>query len=345
MMCRMGIQDDVRRGRHELRGEAYEEFIGSAYLTAVRLGVPTREGLRGAGLSDDEVDVSMGELTARGLLVHTTDPDVWEVLPPREAMTRQAEVVERRIALSRATAAEVETLWRRAVGERIPVSNQNFEALVGLETVAERILSVHRASSTRLWVALDPSPAVRMFLEAALEDESLLLLRPGVEARMMFDTALLEQPAAMAHLERCDRAGHPVRVGNGIPFTTVLVDSRAGLIDLSTFDQTGQGSAELRGPGPLGALEKLLDEIWQLSTPYGPTVEAARREEGQKAPLDTRDLRILHLLSAGASDQLIARQLGVSVRTVERRIRYLTEHLGAATRFQAGVQAVRRGWV
>jgi DNA-binding NarL/FixJ family response regulator len=51
------------------------------------------------------------------------------------------------------------------------------------------------------------------------------------------------------------------------------------------------------------------------------------------------------LLTVGASDQVVARQLGVSVRTVERRVRYLTEHLGAATRFQAGVQAVRRGWV
>ena len=66
---------------------------------------------------------------------------------------------------------------------------------------------------------------------------------------------------------------------------------------------------------------------------------------GAGPPLDERDRRILSLLTVGASDQVVARQLGVSVRTVERRVRYLTEHLGAATRFQAGVQAVRRGWV
>ncbi|MDQ2757215.1 MAG: LuxR C-terminal-related transcriptional regulator [Actinomycetota bacterium] len=50
-------------------------------------------------------------------------------------------------------------------------------------------------------------------------------------------------------------------------------------------------------------------------------------------------------MSAGVADASIARQTGVSQRTVERRIRSLMERLGAGTRFQAGVQAVRRGWL
>lgn len=165
---------------------------------------------------------------------------------------------------------------------------------------------------------------------------------------MVFDTALLGDDAAMAHLERSRAAGHRVRVGNGVPFTLVRCD-RAAVIDLSAFDPEGQGSLEVRGPAPLGATGRLLEEIWALSTPFGTPSGAAGgatcRGEDAAVPLDQRDLRVLHLLTTGASDQLIARQLDVSVRTVERRIRYLMEHLGAATRFQAGVQAVRRGWV
>ena len=47
----------------------------------------------------------------------------------------------------------------------------------------------------------------------------------------------------------------------------------------------------------------------------------------------------------GVTDAAIARQTGFSQRTVERRVRHVMERLGAQTRFQAGVQAVHRGWL
>jgi DNA-binding NarL/FixJ family response regulator len=48
---------------------------------------------------------------------------------------------------------------------------------------------------------------------------------------------------------------------------------------------------------------------------------------------------LLGLLVAGLKDETIARQLGVSLRTVQRRIAALMHELGARTRFQAGVAA------
>jgi DNA-binding NarL/FixJ family response regulator len=54
---------------------------------------------------------------------------------------------------------------------------------------------------------------------------------------------------------------------------------------------------------------------------------------------------VLELLALGAKDEVIARHLGVSLRTARRRVADLFDELGAATRFQAGVEAGRRGWV
>jgi DNA-binding NarL/FixJ family response regulator len=65
----------------------------------------------------------------------------------------------------------------------------------------------------------------------------------------------------------------------------------------------------------------------------------------QEVQLDRRDTQILSLLSDGRTDATIARLSGISQRTVERRVRVLMNQLGAATRFQAGVQASRRGWI
>jgi DNA-binding NarL/FixJ family response regulator len=44
-------------------------------------------------------------------------------------------------------------------------------------------------------------------------------------------------------------------------------------------------------------------------------------------------------------DQAIARQLGASRRTAARRTERFLEILDASSRFQAGAQAARRGWI
>ncbi len=53
--------------------------------------------------------------------------------------------------------------------------------------------------------------------------------------------------------------------------------------------------------------------------------------------------RLVTLMAAGLTDESIARELGVSERTVARRIARLQHDLGVHSRFQLGVQASRRG--
>ena len=134
---------------------------------------------------------------------------------------------------------------------------------------------------------------------------------------------------------------------------------RPGTLD-EAVKALGEGEAQALGGGqtlipslkarlaaPVAAVANLIERTWTLAAPMRPMQEAAERKEvgGSSAPLDERDQAILALLASGASDQVIARRRGISVRTVERRVRYIMEHLGAATRFHAGAQAVRRGWV
>jgi len=54
---------------------------------------------------------------------------------------------------------------------------------------------------------------------------------------------------------------------------------------------------------------------------------------------------MLTLIGAGLKDEVIARQLGMSARTLRRRSQDLMAELGAANRFQAGAEAARRGWL
>jgi DNA-binding CsgD family transcriptional regulator len=83
------------------------------------------------------------------------------------------------------------------------------------------------------------------------------------------------------------------------------------------------------------ALTLLFELYWERAVGV-PELEGAR--------VDHRAF-LLRQLASGVKDEQIARTLGLSLRTVRRRVSDLMIELGVDTRFQAGVEAVRRGWL
>lgn len=71
----------------------------------------------------------------------------------------------------------------------------------------------------------------------------------------------------------------------------------------------------------------------------GEAVESARAN----APLTERERAILRCLSAGMSNKLIARELGIAEGTVKVHVKHLLKKLGFRSRLEAAVWAVERG--
>jgi DNA-binding NarL/FixJ family response regulator len=67
-----------------------------------------------------------------------------------------------------------------------------------------------------------------------------------------------------------------------------------------------------------------------------------RRTAAAASDLTNRQVLIGRLMATGAKDAAIARQLGLSLRTVRAEISALIAGLGARSRFQAGCLLVRR---
>lgn len=67
-----------------------------------------------------------------------------------------------------------------------------------------------------------------------------------------------------------------------------------------------------------------------------------RRTPAVAKELTSRQVTIGRLMATGAKDAAIARQLGLSLRTVRSEISSLIAGLGARSRFQAGCLLVRR---
>lgn len=74
---------------------------------------------------------------------------------------------------------------------------------------------------------------------------------------------------------------------------------------------------------------------------------SSRQPESRDAARELRevDRNLLRLLAVGMTDEAVARQLGLSLRTTRRRIAALMSHLSASSRFQAGAEAAKRGWL
>jgi DNA-binding NarL/FixJ family response regulator len=80
----------------------------------------------------------------------------------------------------------------------------------------------------------------------------------------------------------------------------------------------------------------LADQMWGKSSP------GVRR---QQVPVEQtpRHHKVLRLLADGLTDDAIARQVGVSVRTVRNDMAAAMLSLDARSRFQAGVRAAQLG--
>lgn len=69
------------------------------------------------------------------------------------------------------------------------------------------------------------------------------------------------------------------------------------------------------------------------------------RGGGDEHGLSEREIQVLHMVAKGLSNKLIARELFISVRTVEAHLHNIFEELGVSSRTEAVTKAVRNKWI
>ena len=57
------------------------------------------------------------------------------------------------------------------------------------------------------------------------------------------------------------------------------------------------------------------------------------------------ELALLRLLAQGFTDEVVAQKLGLTGRTLRRRLRSAMDKLDASSRFEAGYKLALSGWV
>ncbi|GIH11514.1 transcriptional regulator [Rhizocola hellebori] len=243
-----------------------------------------------------------------------------------EAAVRRRQIEATRSAIASIVAAH---------GDQDPIIEGR--RLAGLETVRDRLTELAYSANTECLSFTTGGGQSPDTIEAEGHLNEVALKR-GVQIRNVYQDSFRNDPATVAHARRMARLGGRSRTTPTVPMRMVIVDREVALIPIDPAD-TRLGALEVQSAGVLAGLVALFEQVWNIGTAFGDQMPVD--EHG----LTPQERELLQLLAAGHTDESAARKLAMSVRSVQRMMTSLTERLGAASRFQAGVNANRCGWV
>lgn len=330
------VSTDPARGLDPRR----EDRITRTYLAFI--SDPTIDVGRYLEQSTDheEAHTILEILEARGLVELPGDGTI-AVPPPEAALTAFAAEIERQARRMRASASHMGMVHRRARDTDQSVEIElRAHPLGSLGEIRAATAEIVSGAEQSILVARADSARTRALLASEADHDSPTTSSAGdpLEMIAVYDAALLEVPGVIDVLRRRQAAGEQVHLAHDIPFSVIVVDDQAGVLDLSSITDEGEGSARLTGGPLVSALRRYVRRLHDDGLPLPDPRGARERVSG----LTERDLVVLTMLAAGTSDAVAARQLGVSVRTVERRVRHIMDVLGTSSRLQTGIEAARR---
>lgn len=321
-----------------LRSAGLSVVEESTYLALIRHGASRLVDLADrVGLPEARVRRVVATLEREGF-VHRTPPPGDRVVPvPPELAVEQ--LIRRRYAELELAREAAHRLSAEAQGR---ASDRRTEELIeivsGRAAVGRAFDRVQRAAGREMLVLVAPPYAATSGVNAVqLEQQAA-----GVAYRAVYDSSALADPEFVATTAAHIRSGEQARLAASLPTKLAVADRKLALLPLS-WTASAQDAALLVHPcGLLDALVALFETVWRQATPLpagGPVSAAA------VGGISAEDRDLLALLVAGLTDEAAGARLGISRRTVVRRVQALMERTGSRSRLQLGWQAHERGWL
>ncbi|MEV7598214.1 LuxR C-terminal-related transcriptional regulator [Kitasatospora sp. NPDC089797] len=312
--------------------QVYRELLAEPTLDATLLA----ERL---GLSQDQVGASLDMLADLALLrMSREEPRQRRPVSPERArallLRRQEEELRARQAALEANRIAVATAAEQATRERLRIPT-GTEQLDGLDEIQSRLESLFQSATTEI-CSIVPALMTPEALEASRALDEDLLAR-GIALRTLCHEGARTNPRSLAYARSMAAVGAQLRTAPALPHRLLLVDRAAALVPLDP-SAPAACAVLVTVPGVVAALAELFDRIWEDATPLD-------RAPDRVTGITPAERTLLQILSTGLTDEAAAKRLGVSVRTVKRRMEELMRRLEAGSRFEAGFRAGRQGWL
>ncbi len=297
-------------------------------------GSPLAELSTGLLRTPDQLLLELAPLVREGV-VRVVDGRL-EVAAPSEVVV----LMLTRWAASLSEAGDQLTHLARAVPSLTPVAGSaglqgettplDGEVVVGGDVPALLATWIMESADDLLFLRPDQW---RLPSESAMAVAVAAAILEGRETRAIYPArALREAPGV---LRARASIGEQIRVVPEVPTRLAIIGNRALLPDPPGL--ASERRLVVRQPGLVEMMTDYFESLWERAVVLPPL------DRGEVPP--DLDGLLLAQLARGSRDEQIARILGISLRTVRRRVAAMMDELGVDSRFQAGVEAVRRGWL
>ena len=294
----------------------------------------TAEIASGLSMSLPRTRPIVAELERLGLLARqAARSDRFVASPP--SISLRPLLLERERGLTRAHEALVELsdMYRRSAEQRSVADV--VDVVIGDDAVRQRVAQLQAASVEQVRVLVLHEVALLSGEENIEEDRALAR---GVRYRVIVENAVLERPGFLDAAREMAQIGEEIRVLPTLPTRMFIADDQMALVPMhSQAEDQGFGALLIHPSGLLDLVTSIFEEYWRAATEFLPVAAVPTA--------DAVDTDLLRLLLLGVTDAAAAAQLGISLRTVQRRVSELMETAGVTTRMQLGAEAVRRNWV
>jgi DNA-binding CsgD family transcriptional regulator/DNA-binding MarR family transcriptional regulator len=305
------------------------------YEALIPQGMSTVDGLhRRTLLKPARITRALTELIGRGLVTKTPGrPARYTALAP--SLAGSVLIAKREYELGRLQQYlnGLEESFRTAPDERL-------EVVEGATRIYQAFVRIQRAARSEVRAFDKPPyfvPPGEHGDDGPNLEERRSLEQGQVGYRVVYDQESVALPGRLENIWDGIRRGERARVVAGVPVKLVISDRAEAIISSPADFERGLAYV-LRPSSLLDLASGLFEATWDRALPLN-------RTDRTDATLDDTDRQLLGLLATGATDEVIARTFGWSIRTVQRHLHEIMRGVGAQTRFQAGMEAVRRGWV
>ncbi|WP_326671475.1 helix-turn-helix domain-containing protein [Streptomyces sp. NBC_01257] len=282
-----------------------------------------------AGLPAERATAALRSLVARGLVVRAADGHRYSAAPPAVALGAELAAHRERLQRAEVTVARLAETYRMATADR--AQRELVEIVEGSEAIGTRYRQL-QLSARR---TIDIFSAGRPQAVTPADSEEVTAMARDVRVRAVIDQGFLREPGAAENVAQSLADGVRVRTVTEVPYKLILCDESVAMLPLHGRDADVDPAVVLRG-GLAHMARELFEQVWERASPY---------QEAAGVGIDPVDVHILRLLLAGLTDTAVATQVGLSARTVQRRIQLMMSHAGATSRLQLGWYAGQHGWV
>ncbi|MGH8775336.1 MAG: helix-turn-helix transcriptional regulator [Jiangellaceae bacterium] len=276
----------------------------------------------------------LARLADAGLITRLTGrPARYVPAPPEVAVDALVALREKELEALR---AQARSLAQQMEGAPRGRGSGMIELVEGEQAVVDHAVQVQLGAREEVLIVDCPPYLYSGVTGNPQETQSM---RRGVRYRAVYHAPRLDEPGRIRDLRANIAAGEQARVLPSVQMKMLIADRQTAMVPVS-FQATTLRSIILVHTSPLlDALVTSFEYLWQQAIPLdgGPTDD----NTGPSEP----DREMLTMLAAGMKDRAVARALGITERSVTRHVTHLLHTLGADTRFQAALQAAKRGWL